>query len=256
MAIDNLTMALNGRFPLPLFAETVVDFDTLVRRLSEEIAKPANIRWSLADLQGTADDRFVSSVMLTNIGESKDPESVERVVRGYAQVGKSLESGTPIPYSQNVIAAAKKLAGILNGAITSIRFETPEEDATVRAGVAATPPMPNLVTYGAVEGVVQTLSRRKGLRFTLYDAEFDRAVGCYLDEGQEELMRNAWGNRVIVEGRVSRDPITGRPAAIRRITAVELVGDRREGFRGARGAVLVPASMPLPEVLVRRLRDA
>ena len=56
-------------------------------------------------------------------------------------------------------------------------------------GTAPDQRMPNLVTYGAIEGRVQSLSQRKGLRFTLYYQEFDRAVSCYLSEGQEERMR-------------------------------------------------------------------
>src|SRR5437867_4108299 len=106
MAIDNLTLALNGRLPLPLFAEAVGDFDALVRSLSEEIAKAAHIVWALADIQGTAEDRYVTSAMLTSVGEAEDLESVERVVRAYARVGKSLESRTAIPYPGAVMEAA------------------------------------------------------------------------------------------------------------------------------------------------------
>lgn len=256
MANDNLTLALNGRLPLHLFAVAVTNFDVLLRALSNEIAKSSDIGWALSDLEGLVEDRHVSGAMLTSVGEAQDQESVERVVRAYAQVGKALESGRVIPYSSPVIQAAKKVTGVLNGAITSIRFETPEEDATISSSVAQDAPKSNLVSYGAVEGTVQTLSRRKGLRFTLYDAEYDKAVSCYLGDGQEELMRNVWGNHAIVEGRVSRDRISGRPVAIRRISAVEPVEDHRGGYRRARGAVRVPESMAFPEDLVRRLRDA
>lgn len=255
MPLDNLTLALNGRLPLPLFAAAVTGFDTLVRALSAEVATATTIGWSLADLEGSVEESHINSASLTSVGESGDTESVERVVRAYGQVGKALEHGVPIPYSPPVVEAAKKVVGVLNGAITSIRFETPEEDATISTGVTPQKKVSNLTAYGAVEGTIQTLSRRKGLRFTLYDTQFDKAVSCYLSEGQEDLMRNAWGNRAIVEGRISRDPVSGRPLTLRRITAVEIVEDCRGGFRRARGAVRPPASMPPPEVLVRRLRD-
>ena len=257
MANDNLTLALDGRLPLDLFAEAIRDLDTLVRALSLEIAKPAEIAWTLADLQCTPEDRYVSGALVTSIGDAADVASVERVVRAYALVGKALEARTIVPYSPAVVTAATKLVSVLNGAITSMRFQTPEEDATVQAaGLMPALAPASLVANGAVEGTVETLSRRKGLRFTLYDTHFDRAVSCYLNTGQEDVVRSAWGNRAIVEGRITREPIAGRPVIIRDITAVEVIEHRPGGFKRARGAVPVPPSAPPPEEFVRRLRDA
>lgn len=57
-------------------------------------------------------------------------------------------------------------------------------------------PRPNYISaYSAIEGVVQTLTSRRGLRFTLFDSLHDQAVSCYLEDGQEELMRGVWGRR-------------------------------------------------------------
>ena len=84
------------------------------------------------------------------------------------------------------------------------------------------------VAYGGVTGRIQTLSSRGGLRFTLFDTLFDRAVSCYLAEGQEELMRDVWGRMAVVEGLVTRDRATGRPQVIRSVRGVTVV-------RGATG---------------------
>ena len=91
-----------------------------------------------------------------------------------------------------------------------------------------------------MEGRIETVTRRKGLRFTLYDSLDDKAVSCYLEDGQEKLMRGAWGRRALVEGWVSRDPATGRPLTIRRVSHVELLPDVESGgYRRARGVVPV-----------------
>jgi hypothetical protein len=111
-----------------------------------------------------------------------------------------------------------------------------------------------IVAYGAIEGVVQTLTNRRELRFTLYDSLQDRAVVCHLHEGQEDLMRNAWGKRVIVQGFVTRDGLNGRPLQISRITDVipVIAGDYKKG----RGALKSAADAEKPEDVIRRLRDA
>ena len=114
-----------------------------------------------------------------------------------------------------------------------------------------------LNAYGSVEGRVQTLTSRGGLRFVLYDSLFGRAVYCYLQAGGEDLMRGAWDRRAVVEGWVSREPVTGRPVSVRQVTAVRLLDEIEHGqFRKARGAVPPVEGRPPPEDTVRMLRDA
>ena len=66
-----------------------------------------------------------------------------------------------------------------------------------------------------------TLGRRRGVRFTLYDALFDKPIICVLPDGQEALVRDHWGRKVLVSGRISRDGETGKPYAIRDIIRIE-----------------------------------
>jgi len=114
-----------------------------------------------------------------------------------------------------------------------------------------------LGAYGAVEGRVQTVTSRRGLRFTLYDSLYDHAVSCYLGEKQEELMRGVWGRRAVVEGWISRDPISGRPVAIRRIFNVTVLPDVAPGsYEKARGALPYDPADVAPEERVRQVRDA
>ena len=50
----------------------------------------------------------------------------------------------------------------------------------------------------------------------MYDELFDSAVSSYLGEEHEDMMRDAWGKRLIVEGWIRRDPETGRPVTVRK----------------------------------------
>ena len=112
--------------------------------------------------------------------------------------------------------------------------------------------------YGGVEGRVQTLTSRGSLRFTLYDLFYDRAVSCYLSEGREDLMRDAWGRYVLVEGMVYRDPVGGRPTSVRRVTGDTILTEPEPGrsYVDARGALRQDASGLSPEEAIRRVRDA
>src|SRR5690242_1859744 len=109
------------------------------------------------------------------------------------------------------------------------------------------------VAYGAVEGEVQTLTKRHGLRFTLYEFLNDKAVSCYLQEGQEEQMRNIWGKRAIIEGVVSRDK-HGHPISVRQIAHIIPIEEEGD-YTQARGILPMAPDDELPEVRIRRTRD-
>jgi hypothetical protein len=112
-------------------------------------------------------------------------------------------------------------------------------------------------SLGAIEGRIQTLSNRKGLRFVVFDILNDRAVSCYLSEGQEDRMREIWGKRAIVEGEISREKETGRPLAIRHITDIKVLEEiGRGGYLRARAIAPRKLGAPLAEVIIRQLRDA
>lgn len=111
--------------------------------------------------------------------------------------------------------------------------------------------------YGAVEGRVQTLTSCRALRFNLFDSLHDRTVSCYLQEGQEGIMREAWGRRASVEGLISREAQSGRPVAIRQISRVKIIGEVEPGsYLHARAVSPLRPGDPMPEKTIRRLRNA
>jgi hypothetical protein len=244
-----ITVALEGRdIPLPSFAAALSEWNRLLKELTKEVAKDSKVVWDMESLE-------MGSTMATVRGRvlEGDPESTILVSLAYEAVGEALARGGLIPYSTKIRRSARALAGLPKDQVTAVRLETPQRDFTILAG----PPRPEVraaTTLGAVEGRIQTLSNRGSLRFTLFDTLEDHAVSCYLSPGNEDMIQQMWGHLAMVEGEVRRDPLTGRPTAIRRITAVAPVDELGpDDWRAARGALAwdgVPA-----EEAIRRVRD-
>jgi hypothetical protein len=244
-----ITLGLEGEIPFARFAEAIRHWQALVDSLSDQVGRDADIEWII-------DNLAVGSAVATIRGESSDIEAVDRVVHAYETVGRSLEQGQVIPFAPKVAREARNITKVLNGKITAVRFETANEESVIVSGMSREKPRV-VRSFGAIEGRIQTLSSRQALRFTLYDSVHDRAVNCYLQEGRESLMRDAWDRRAIVEGRVSRDEATGRPTAIRQIENVIILDDVPAGwYRQARGVAPVAPDDLLPEDAIRLLRDA
>jgi hypothetical protein len=284
MTVDTITIVLDGEIPFGDFARTINSFYELIKALSDEVGTP-DLDWVLDDLQ-------VSSAFAT-ARASSDPKAAEKVAIAYGDVGGALESDTPMNHSDRVRAAANKVISINDPRVRSVRFETPIREVTVKprrerapdsiAPLADVPPYPSSIVQpapllvpelpprplakltvalppalGGIQGRVQALSNRGGLRFTIYDLLYDKAVGCYVADGKEELLRNMWGKLAIVEGLVTRDPVTGRPLSIRQVRNItpvsELSPDMRFEYTQARG--ILPNYDLSPEDAIRRIRDA
>lgn len=254
---DTLTLALHGDVALADFSTAVAHLSRLVAALAAD-EHVAGVIWQIDDLE-------YSSAITTVRGIPENGtklEEIDRVVRAYIEVGHALAQGTTIPYSPAVRREAIGLTAVLReSAIEAVRFETAESDAIIREQ-SALPTAPvveveQVEAYGAVTGRVQTLTSRNNLRFTLYDHIYDRAVSCYLVEGRESMMRQMWDRVATVEGWISRDPKTGRPLTVRRVSNVTALAEvEPQGYIEARGALALKDDDPLPEVLTRRLRDA
>jgi hypothetical protein len=251
MTNNTLTIALEGDVLLIEFVETMNRFRNLVDLLSREVAPDTEIEWLVEDLQA-------GSAMATVVGLSDEPMPVLDVVRGYSRLGDALQRQEPIPFSEALRREAIALTKVIGNKITAIRFETAESDNVIygKLGPARSVATPR-TSFGAVTGRVQALNSRGKLKFTLYDALLDKPVNCYLNDAQEELMREIWGEQVTVVGRVTREPDKGRAVNVRNITSVERVRSiRPDSFRNARGIFTWSPGDEPAEASVRRLRDA
>jgi hypothetical protein len=261
MANKTITLALSGEVSLQDFAGSASRLHRLVRSLAREVSPRDRIAWLIDGLEAGSAITTIRGVPRNRVGS----DGVEQVARAYIVVGQALERNQPIPYSPRVQMVARSLTTVLKRSVESIRFETADAEATITrhpTQPAAEQPVAwqaptSSGAYGAVEGRVQTLSNRGGLRFTLYDALYDRAVSCYLLEGHEDIMRDAWGKRAVIEGWVTRDPVVGRPQTIRRVSRVTILPEGHgNDFQVARGCLPVDQPDLAPEDVIRLLRDA
>jgi len=259
MPKDSVTLALDGEVSLSDFAIALDSLNKLIDALGSEVAKGTKIDWVIEQLEA-------GSAVATARGipqEDKDLPIVETVVNAYELVGKDLENGNPINFSERVRNPACKIVGLVNGRIPSVRFETVDREFIVSSNPENEGIRVNdgkdmkETTHGGVRGRVQSLSNRRGLQFTLYDLLKDHSIRCYLKPGSEEIMINSWGQIADVEGIVRRDLKTGQPISIREVKNVRIVPEgEKGGWRKVRGvAPATPGSMTSAEA-VRAVRDA
>lgn len=245
-----MTLALGGDVPLDQFADTMERFHRLIDLLSREVGGDAEIAWTVEELSA-------GSAIVTVLGQAQVAETAERIGRAYSAIGRALELEEPIPYSPRIAEAARSITRVLNGKITSIRFEAMSEVATVTSEQPLSQAPAILGAWGAIEGRVETLTSRRYLGFTLYDSLHDRAVSCRLAADQADLVREAWGRRVVVRGWVRRDPASRRPVFIDPVRSIEVLAEVEPGsYRRARGVAPAAPDEGSPEVAIRRLRDA
>jgi len=253
---DTVTLGLGGEVPLNLYAQGMQHLARLIQALTREAARKSSAAWIVDDLTPGSANITVRGVPQ----DVSDIPIVSKAIYDYGRLGKALQHGERLHFADRVVSEAREIVGLLNGSITWVRFETADEEATILSPSIDALSLPShRHAYGAVRGRIQTLTNRKGWRFTLYDSVFDRAVSCYLNPEQEDLMRGAWGRRATVEGWISRDPLSGRPVSIRKITGVHALDDARPGDYVRAAGVLRPylAEGDIPaEEMIRRIRDA
>ena len=110
--------------------------------------------------------------------------------------------------------------------------------------------------FGSVQGRIQCLSNRGSLCFTLYDHLHDQPVVCFLEPGNEGIMREAWGHLVEVQGLIQREKGTHLPSRITHIKQIQILPETdRNDWHQAIGAFPVPEGSPLPEEVIRLGRN-
>ena len=250
--IDTLTLTLHGEIPLDLFAKAVQHFDALVESIADDVSADETITWDVSHLAS-------GSATVQVRGLSNDLDAIERAVRAYDAVGDALQRGEIIPFSPIVQRNAYALTSLLNGHITSLTLSTDTSIHVVESPASEEDeeqPAKWLVAWGTLTGEVGAISTRPRLQFTLYDSLFDKAVVCFLDNTSERLAREVWNKRVVVTGQIYRRVDDGRPVRVRNIVDVRVIDMPVGDFRRARGAIPWQPSDNLPEVTIRRLRDA
>ena len=240
-----ITFELGGRVDIKQMSEGIAAFNHLI----DALTGGEEIKWFVVDLQS-------GSAIATLRPECENPAVSERVVQDYKNVGKALQNKEEIPGNSRVKNAAESIRKLVDS-VEYLRLEAVGENFYIYETGGSSPKQLTTTAVGSVTGRVQTLSEQGSLRFNLYDTIHDKSVSCYLTQGQEELMREAWGRRATVIGRVTREMDTGRPITVRGITDVKILEEVTAGsYREARGAVPWQPGDMLPEDAIRKLRDA
>ena len=245
MPDETITFELGGRVDIKQMSEGITAFNQLIDALTGK----EEIKWLVVDLQS-------GSAIATLRSECENPAVSEKIVQDYKNIGEALQNKEEIPGNSRVISAAESIKKLADS-VEYLRLEALGDSFYIYENGDSSPKPSTTTAVGSLTGRVQTLSDRGDLRFNLYDTIHDKSVSCYLTQGQEELMRAAWGRRAMVSGRVTREIETGRPITIRGIMDVQILEEVAAGFyRDARGAVQWQQGDKLPEDAIRKLRDA
>lgn len=246
MPDDTLTLTLNGEVSLEDFAVAMTNFNKLVQGLSVELAFNSTIEWVIESLQG-------GSATATVRGDTDQLDSLAPIITAYANVGNALKDQKIIPFP-SVQEPAHNITKLLSSKITSIVFATATDDIFIENQYKNDNPSKLIYAYGRLKGIIQTLSMRHGLRFTLYDILYDLPISGYLKEEQRELVREYWGKKVYVSGMICREPDTGKPLNIRDISEIVPVDSKPGGFRRAIGIIELKQG-ETPEEMISGIRN-
>ncbi len=244
MADDTIALELEGSGFLLDDLDAIQHFRGLLRELAVEAAGGAAITWELR--------RFGTGSLVAEVqGIAEDQDAVHRVAAAYDCVGAALAVGDPVPYSDAVSAHADGLTSMIDGRVEFLRFRTGGRVREVRhaSTTALGKPLPRLESFGAIEGVVETLARRPGTRFVVYPDGEVGGVSCYVTAENEARMPEFWGKRVRVEGLLRRDRETDMPLSIRDVTYIEIVKSPVEETEDLWG--VLSAASRKPEEIMR-----
>lgn len=250
MMENHLRFHLGGEVTIEQLSDALARFSHVLDTLRQ--SHSAEVRWVLAGLD-------CGSAAATARAVPLDDEAVQRIPAmcdSYIDAAQRVQDGC-IDRAFPLHREMYELMALADND-HPIMIQTDSKQVVVDAPipplmVAVGDPDEDVVSLGTVRGRVETLSRRQGLTFRLYELASDSAVVCYMDPTLEDTMRGVWGHIADVTGRVRRDAKTDRPLWIRQVTTVEPVNEGdSSGYLRARG--VVRASQPA-EVLVRRMRD-
>jgi hypothetical protein len=257
VANNTITLAMSGEVSLDDFEQAMRALKSLLLAIQVDKSPGEDLRWIVEEMSsGSAMTSF------RGVGTMVEP-----VVREYQKIGAEAAVGRLPPSASAAIRIAmSKITDIIgrNG-VTSMRFETRENEAEILAPLSENAPPTQAQgavaapkpAIGSVRGRIQSITQHKSLHFTMYDLRTDRAISCYLEPGYEDFMRKSWGKIAVVSGLVHRHPITGEPTTVRRINPenIKLIKEMRGSWRDAIGASPSRRGEISSDAAIRRGRD-
>lgn len=150
MAGNLVTRVLNGDPTLADLTTALEGLQAMLTGLEADVAPGAHISWKIESLER-------SSALVGVVGSADPPFKAEMVTEAFLTSGKLLEQHPHARLSyQSARKGAEMILRVLDGSVPSVRFETPEDDATVTNHPESPPPAAAVQladgAYGAVQG--------------------------------------------------------------------------------------------------------
>jgi hypothetical protein len=253
VAEDTLTIKLEGEIAVADLAEALKRFDGFVRALAAEVDPKATVGVDVENLAA-------GSALVVSQISTREPRVLVETIQLYHETTQRIARNQPLTdHTRRVRTWGERIRELpLLASVTSARLESVLGEAIVVRPDERSDDASISLRYsrGALRGRVETISRRRGLRFVLYDLLHDAPVSCYLVAGQEEQLRGVWGRIVLVRGEIGRDERTWRPEIVRRISGITILDEVEPGsYLALRGRWAAPKGSGEPEDRIRSMRD-
>jgi hypothetical protein len=250
----SITVTIGGEVTLPLFVQALTGLNDLIRVLSKDLGGES-ADWVVENLESGS-----AVAIVRGLGE--DADSITSTTSSVIEAVRVVERGAARILPPQVARAARKLTHVVDGVVPFLILTSGEEEVTIFTSEKGQGrEQERVAAFGSVTGVVRTLSRSRGLYFTVADESYCRIVACRfgaeLSATMADTMRDLWDRRAVVEGTVIRDRRTGRPIKVLDVQSVSAAPKSSPGaFVRARGVIEVTYDAEPPESTIRRLRDA
>lgn len=211
--VPRLTLDLEGaRIPSDRFRRAVNAFLDLVEQVGREVSG-RKVDWIVSVKGGSAH--------LSATPEAAPHLPAAEIVRVISSGVRLVERRAQRPryFSDDALESMRELAtsadgrGLVRASITAgsvkpvavSRRTADHVDVLLEAFVK---------DHGTIEGRLESLSRRGGPHFFVFDALTDEAVRCYIPEAKMQEAIAAFGRRVAVTGLVRYRKSTGQPLSV------------------------------------------
>ena len=227
MSLARLVLTIKGDAIQPRrFAEAVRLFEQLLDDVDAAHSPDdqPTMRWQLGELKsGSAVVSFVEA------GRRVDGHPTLNVPLLCVRGVRELEDGIsePSTFGLDALGRVQRIGQIIGNGVSGFGLESADSgeqaEVTPTAAGNARKLLARAYTLGAVEGRLDAVNTRGSLRFTVWDDVSGYAVHCRFDDSLFDEVVRALRTKVLVTGRVRRDP-DGRPREIREISEFRSLG--------------------------------
>lgn len=213
---NQLMIEFSGpRITADKFAHGVRHFLNFINELGKEVTGQSKAaRWTVTAKQGS-----IGLVLKPFDTPAKIVDSLLNAIGNGVEVINA-KATRPKYFSDNVLNEINELTSVIDSRraeVDKIRIWTNTRTNTLSTRTMANVDSilgPHYEGPGSVEGRLETITERRGLRFVVYQSINDRPVNCYFDEQLISQITVAFGKRIYVRG-IVRYRRSGEPISIK-----------------------------------------